>query len=201
MWAWLGGSRRVNRVEGPGGVDAPLWWWQYPVVVRIEVVWGDITRVDVDAVVTAANESLVGGGGVDGAIHRAAGPRLAEAGAALAPCAPGDALATPAFGLNPPVRHVIHTVGPVWKGGAHGAAAVLASCYRRSLEVAEELGARTLAFPAIATGAYGFPPEQAARIAVASIRSTPTDLTRVLLVAFDSPTRDHLTAALHAQGG
>ena len=178
-----------------------LRWWQYPGVVRIEVVLGDITQQDVDVIVTAAKESLVGGGGVDGAIHRAAGPRLAQAGAALAPCVPGDAVATPAFGLNPPVRHVIHTVGPVWKGGAEGEAAVLASCYRRSLEVAEELGARTLAFPAIATGAYGFPPQQAARIAVATIRSTPTDLTRVLLVAFDPLTRDHLTAALHAQGG
>lgn len=165
------------------------------------MVLGDITRQDVDAVVTAANESLRGGGGVDGAIHRAAGPQLAQAGAALAPCTPGDAVATPAFELNPPVRHVIHTVGPVWKGGTQGEAAVLASCYRRSLEVAEELGARTLAFPAIATGAYGFPPEQAARIAVATLRSTPTHLTRVLLVAFDPPTHDHLTAALHAQGG
>ena len=175
-----------------------LSWWQYPVVVAIEVVLGDITRQDVDAVVTAANESLVGGGGVDGAIHRAAGPRLAEAGAALAPCAPGNAVATPAFDLDPPVRHVIHTVGPVWEGGGQGEAAVLASCYRRSLEIADELGARTLAFPAIATGVYGFPPEQGARIAVATIRSTPTGLTRVLLVAFDQPTRDHLTTALHA---
>ena len=162
------------------------------------MVLGDITRQDVDAVVTAANESLVGGGGVDGAIHRAAGPRLAAAGAALAPCAPGDAVATSACDLDPPVRHVIHTVGPVWEGGGQGETAVLASCYRRGLEVADELGARTLAFPAIATGVYGFPPEQAARIAVATIRSTPTDVTRVLLVAFDPPTRDHLTTALHA---
>jgi O-acetyl-ADP-ribose deacetylase (regulator of RNase III) len=179
-------------------VGRSSWWWQYPVVVAIEVVLGDITRQDVDAVVTAANESLVGGGGVDGAIHRAAGPRLAQAGAALAPCAPGDAVATSACDLDPPVRHVIHTVGPVWEGGGQGETAVLASCYRRSLEIADELGARALAFPAIATGVYGFPPEQAARIAVATIRSTPTGLTRVLLVAFDQPTRDHLTTALHA---
>lgn len=166
-------------------------------MVAIEVVLGDITRQDVDAVVTAANESLLGGGGVDGAIHRAAGPRLAEAGAALAPCAPGDAVATPAFDLNPPVRHVIHTVGPVWEGGGQGESAVLASCYRRSLEVADELGARAR-LPGDRHGRLWFPPEQAARIAVANTRSTPTDITRVLLVAFDQPTRDHLTATLHA---
>jgi O-acetyl-ADP-ribose deacetylase len=123
-------------------VGRSSWWWQYLVVVVIGVVVGDITRQDVDAVVSAANESLVGGGGVDGAIHRAAGPRLAEAGAALAPCVPGDAVATSACDLDPPVRHVIHTVGAVWEGGGQGEAAVLASCYRRGLEVADELGAR-----------------------------------------------------------
>src|SRR3954463_10375560 len=99
-------------------------------MARIEVVLGDITHERVDAIVTAANESLMGGGGVDGAVHRAAGPRLAEAGAAIGPCAPGDAMATPAFGLVA-VRHVIHTVGPVWEGGGNGEAEVLASCYRR----------------------------------------------------------------------
>lgn len=164
-------------------------------MVAIEVVLGDITGEDVDAIVTAANESLLGGGGVDGAIHRAAGRRLAEAGAAIAPCAPGDAMATPAFDLNPPIRHVIHTVGPIWGGGGYGEAEVLASCYRRSLEVADELGARSVAFPAIATGVYGFPPEQAARIAVTTIRSAPTKVTH-RLVAFDEPMRDLLTAAL-----
>ncbi|MBO4205986.1 O-acetyl-ADP-ribose deacetylase [Micromonospora echinofusca] len=162
----------------------------------IEVVRGDITAQQVDAIVNAANESLLGGGGVDGAIHRAAGPRLAEAGSALAPCPPGDAKATPAFDLDPPVRHVIHTVGPVWEGGAHGEAEVLASCYRRSLAVADELGARTVAFPAIATGVYGFPAEQAARIAVSTIRSTPTGVELVRLVAFDEATRALLAAAL-----
>ncbi|HET8659036.1 MAG TPA: O-acetyl-ADP-ribose deacetylase [Micromonosporaceae bacterium] len=165
----------------------------------IEVVLGDITTERVDAVVTAANESLLGGGGVDGAIHRAAGPRLARAGAALAPCQPGDAVATSAFDLDPPVRHVIHTVGPVWEGGGCGEPEVLASCYRRSLEVADEVGARTIAFPAIATGVYGFPADRAARIAVTTLRATPTNVERIRLVAFDEATRDLLTAALADQ--
>jgi len=165
-------------------------------MVAIEVVPGDITAQDVDVIVTAANESLLGGGGVDGAIHRAAGRRLARAGAAIGPCAPGDAMATPAFDLDPPVRHVIHTVGPVWQGGGHREADILASCYRRSLEVADELDARSIAFPAIATGIYGFPPQQAARIAVASIRSTPTSVERVRLIAYDESTGDLLRAAL-----
>jgi O-acetyl-ADP-ribose deacetylase (regulator of RNase III) len=165
-------------------------------VATVEVVLGDITRENVDAIVTAANESLLGGGGVDGAIHRAAGPQLALAGGAIGPCAPGDAMATPAFDLDPPVRHVIHTVGPVWEGGSYGEADVLASCYRRSLEVADQLGARSVAFPAIATGVYGFPPEQAAGIAVATIRSTPTKVARIRLVAFDGATHALLTAAL-----
>jgi O-acetyl-ADP-ribose deacetylase (regulator of RNase III) len=167
------------------------------VMTAIEVVLGDITVQDVDAMVTAANESLLGGGGVDGAIHRAAGPRLAEAGVAIGPCAPGDAMATPAFDLDPPVRHVIHTVGPVWEGGSHGEYDILASCYRRSLQVADELGARSVAFPAIATGVYGFPPERAAKIAVETIRSTPTAVKHVRLIAFDQPTRDLLEAALN----
>ncbi|MCX5064775.1 O-acetyl-ADP-ribose deacetylase [Micromonospora lupini] len=162
----------------------------------IEVVLGDITSEDVDAIVTAANESLLGGGGVDGAIHRAAGPRLAQAGAGLAPCAAGDAVATPAFDLNPPVRHVIHTVGPVWEGGGHGEADILASCYRRSLGVADEVGARSVAFPAIATGVYGFPPTEAAKIAISTIRATPTEVEHVRLVAFDDETYELLAAAV-----
>jgi O-acetyl-ADP-ribose deacetylase len=165
-------------------------------MVAIEVVRGDITQENVDAIVTAANQSLRGGGGVDGAIHRAAGRRLAEAGGAIGPCRPGDAKATPAFDLDPPVRHIIHTVGPVWAGGGAGEAGVLASCYRRSLEVADQLQARTVAFPAIATGVYGFPPDQAAQIAVATVRSAPTAVERVRLVAFDEDTFDLLTAAL-----
>ena len=162
----------------------------------IEVVQGDITLQDTDAIVTAANESLMGGGGVDGAIHRAAGRRLAGAGAAIGPCEPGDAMATPAFDLNPPVRHVIHTVGPVWEGGDYGEAEVLASCYRRCLEVADGLGARSVAFPAIATGVYGFPAEEAARIAVTTLRSSSTGVEKVRLVAFDQQAHDLLVAAL-----
>ena len=165
-------------------------------MTAVEVVLGDISAQDVDAIVTPANESLLGGGGADGAIHRAAGPRLAEAGGAIGPCEPGDAMATPAFDLDPPVRHVIHTVGPVWEGGGYGESEVLASCYRRSLEVADSLGARSVAFPAIATGVYGYPPQQAAKIAVSTLRSTPTAVRQVRLVAFDQATFDLLRAAL-----
>ena len=167
-------------------------------MTRIEVVLGDICAEGVDAIVTAANESLMGGGGVDGAIHRAAGRRLAEAGAAIGPCDPGDAMATPAFDLDPPVRHVIHTVGPVWEGGGYGEAEVLASCYRRSLAIADELGAGTVAFPAIATGVYGYPPDQAARIAVDTILGCDTRVSLVRLVAFDESTFELLRAALSA---
>lgn len=165
-------------------------------MAEIEIVLGDITREETDAIVNAANESLRGGGGVDGAIHRAAGPKLAEAGARLARCERGDAKATPAFDLDPPVKHVIHTVGPVWKGGERGEAEVLASCYRRCLEVADELGARSVAFPAISTGIYGFPADQAARIAVATLLDTPSEVERIRLVAFDRPSRDILGRAL-----
>ena len=164
-------------------------------MTAIQVALGDITRERVDAVVTAANEALLGGGGVDGAIHRAAGPALARAGAAIAPCEPGDAKATPAFGLAP-VEYVIHTVGPVWDGGAYGEAEVLASCYRRSLAVADELGVRRIAFPAIATGSYGYPPAEAAQIAVRTLRETRTGVELIRLVAFDEETRELLEAAL-----
>jgi O-acetyl-ADP-ribose deacetylase (regulator of RNase III) len=152
----------------------------------IEALHGDITTLDVDAIVNAANEWLRGGGGVDGAIHRAAGPELADAGGALAPCETGDAKATPGFRLK--AKWVIHTVGPVWEGGGSGERELLASCYRRSLAVAGEVGARSVAFPAISTGVYGFPSTLAAPIAVDTVRATPTSVERVLLVAFDRTT-------------
>lgn len=165
-------------------------------MAEIEIVLGDITREKTDAIVNAANESLRGGGGVDGAIHHAAGPELAEAGARLAPCRRGDAVATPAFALDPPVRHVIHTVGPVWKGGTRGEAEVLASCYQRCLEVADSIGAKSVAFPAISTGIYGYPPTDAARVAIATLTSAPTQIEQIRLVCFDEPSRDILAAAL-----
>ena len=157
----------------------------------IEVVLGDITQQEVDVIVTAANESLLGGGGVDGAIHRAAGPRLAEAGARSAPCEPGKAVATPAFDLAP-VKHVIHTVGPVWEDGEQGEDLVLTSCYLSSLLLAEELEAESIAFPAIATGVYGFPTERAAEIAALTIRSLAI-IDTIRFVAFDQETFDALT--------
>ena len=154
----------------------------------IEAVKGDITAQEVDAVVNAANQALAGGGGVDGAIHRAAGHReLQEACQALGGCDTGDAKATEGFNL--PARWIIHAVGPRWRGGEAGEAEQLASCYRRSLEVADELGARSVAFPAISTGIYGYPPEDAARIAVETVRSTPSEVELVRLVAFDEATR------------
>jgi O-acetyl-ADP-ribose deacetylase (regulator of RNase III) len=165
-------------------------------VVEIEVVIGDITHERVDAIVNAANSGLRGGGGVDGAIHRAAGPELAHAAGALAPCAPGDAKATPGFGLDPPVRHVIHTVGPVWHGGTSGEPEVLASCYRRSLEIADQLGATSIAFPAISTGVYGYPSGAAARVAVAAIREATTRVRRIRLVAYSETTAGYLHDAL-----
>ncbi len=150
-------------------------------------IQGDITRLEVDAVVNAANSALAGGGGVDGAIHRAAGQaQLAAACAELGGCAPGDAKATPGFGLS--ARWIIHTVGPVWRGGDRGEADVLASCYRRSLEVADELAARSVAFPAISTGVYGFPKDLAAQAAVGTLRAATTEVDRVVLVAFDAET-------------
>jgi O-acetyl-ADP-ribose deacetylase (regulator of RNase III) len=155
--------------------------------LTIEVVTGDITALRVDAVVNAANHLLAGGGGVDGAIHRAAGAaELQAACRLLGGCDPGDAKATPGFRL--PAQWVIHTVGPVWRGGEEGEPEILASCYRTSLAVADELGAGSVAFPAISTGVYGYPPELAAEIAVSTLRSAQTEVDRVMLVAFDQTT-------------
>lgn len=153
---------------------------------HIEIVSGDITKLDVDAIVNAANASLLGGGGVDGAIHRAAGPELLEHCRTLGGCAVGDAKVTPGFRL--PARWVVHTVGPVWHGGDHGEPELLASCYRSSLARADEVGAKSIAFPAISTGVYGYPPEAAAEVAVATLRATPTNAEQILLIAFDDRT-------------
>ncbi|HEX9467521.1 MAG TPA: O-acetyl-ADP-ribose deacetylase [Acidimicrobiia bacterium] len=150
---------------------------------HLEVALGDIVTERVHAIVNAANPSLLGGGGVDGAIHRAAGPELLDACHQLGGCAFGDAKATAGYGLA--AHFVIHTVGPVWQGGHSGEARLLANCYRRSLEVADEIGATSVAFPAISTGAYGYPVGDATKIAVDTVRTTLCGVRLVRFVCFD----------------
>jgi O-acetyl-ADP-ribose deacetylase (regulator of RNase III) len=167
-------------------------------MTRIELERGDITAMPVDVIVNAANSALAGGGGVDGAIHRAAGPELVAASRALAPCPAGEARITPGFRLR--ARFVVHAVGPVWRGGGAREPELLAGCYRASLSLAAGVGARSIAFPAISTGIYGYPKDAAAEVALAAIREWiavhPEVLDRVVLVAFSAEDERALAGAL-----
>lgn len=166
-------------------------------MLRFKVLEGDLTKQKVDAIVNAANESLLGGGGVDGAIHRAAGPQLLAECRTLGGCPTGQAKITRGYKL--PAKHVIHTVGPVWHGGAHGEDELLASCYRNSLALVEQHGLKSVAFPAISCGIFGYPVDRAAAIAVREIRTFlagNSEVERVLAVCFGGGVYDAYSAVL-----
>lgn len=168
---------------------------------RMKIVEGDITRLDVDAIVNAANESLMGGGGVDGAIHRAAGPELLAECRTLGGCPTGEAKMTKGYGL--PAKHVIHAVGPVWRGGGQNEAGLLASCYRRSLEIAAAHDLRSIAFPAISTGIFSFPSDRAAHIAVETVAeflSTHAQPETVMFCCFGAASVEAHEKAINAVG-
>jgi O-acetyl-ADP-ribose deacetylase (regulator of RNase III) len=170
-----------------------------PVGNRLQIMQGNIVVFDVDAIVNAASSSLLGGGGVDGAIHRAAGPALLEECRGLGGCPPGQARITRGYRLV--ARHVIHTVGPIWQGGVRGEADILASCYHNSLALAVSHGLGTVAFPAISCGIYGYPADEAARIAIeqtAQVLSREASLEKVWLVCFDDEVHRAYEAALQA---